>query len=145
MKSFILTALAVLAQAQTTNTLDTSFATKVTAGTSTVPNAKCIAKGPFAYGYPDAGTRYGDFTYLAKNESPDHVYRLRGISLCVDSDTKKLQGMQAKVGVYSNIDTSLVKVVIMSKIGTVDTGTCTSITVDPLKNEYITSMTLRWG
>ena len=53
--------------------------------------------------------------------------------------------MQAKVGVYSNADTSLVKVLNMSKIGTVDTGTCTSITVDPLKNEYITSMTLRWG
>ena len=65
MKSFMIAALATFAQAQTTNTLDTSLATGVPAGTSTVPNAKCIEKGPSAYGYSNAGTTYGDYKYLA--------------------------------------------------------------------------------
>ena len=132
--SFVYAALAVLAQAQTTTTFDTSLATGVTAGTSTVPTAKCIDKGPSAFGYPNVGTAYGDYSYLSYAESPDFVYRLNGISLCVNSDTKVLQGMQATVGEYSNVDSSLIKVLKMTKIGTVDTGTCTAITVDPLQN-----------
>ena len=80
--SFVYAALAVFAQAQTTTTFDTSLATGVTAGTSTVPST-CIQKGKNSFGLTTLGTAFTDYNYLMKNEASDFVYRLNGIQLCV--------------------------------------------------------------
>jgi hypothetical protein len=53
--------------------------------------------------------------------------------------------MQAFVGEYSTVDATLIKTLEMSKIGSVDVGKCSKILVDPLKDEYISSITIRWG
>ena len=76
--SFVYTALSVLAQAQTTTTLDTSLATGVTAGTSTVPST-CLTKGKSSFGLTTQGTQFTDYNYLMKNEGSDFFYRLSGI------------------------------------------------------------------
>ena len=72
----------------------------------TVANAavslSCLKNSPTFYGV-SGGTAFSDYVYLVQNESANWYYRLITVMLCTDSNGN-LNGMQAKVGMYSQID-----------------------------------------
>jgi hypothetical protein len=104
----------------------------------------CLTLNGTSYGNGSLGTNFTDYNFLAANENPSFVYRLKTIQLCLNS-SGVLTGMRAIVGKVlsgSNITTSDTA---LNRIGSVnETGvTCTNFTLDA--KSYISSLTVSYS